>query len=625
MKLKIYSYGQGSGASRAGSKWLRRTAIAAAMATALVFAPMSRAWQASAQQPSWDITQITNSTGGVFSGQSSINTAGTHIVFSSNADLTGGNADHNSEIFLYNTENNNARQITYTTGNLSNSQPSISADGTRIVFASIVQITSIDIRAEISLYDTQTASFTRITNSGGLFRSELPSISGDGTRIVFVSTADLTGNNPNHEYAVFLYDTDTGNVTQISTNPRNSDAYFVGPPSITADGTRIAFSSIADVTSSNTDHNLEIFLYNTQTGTFTQVTDTSGFARNRSPSISADGTHIAFSSSADLTGDNPDESFQIFLYHTDTANITQITSFSDSFSGIPSINSNGTRITFTSDGDLMGLNPNRSSQVFFYDTETGSLTQITNMGVTVLPFPYGSSGSSISGDGTRIAFSSLVDLTGGNADLSSEIFLAICGLQSGNNQTRVYPLAAYTNLLYYDAFNGWLDPASGNLVFSDTYGKLNRSAGLGLNTNVTGNVTVRNLGDGNQQVVVNVRTTDAICWGYNAEYEPAFGYDPFEVLEGIGTAALGHESLRITFEPQPLGSIRYPWPIQFVIGNLTCEGPLRAGSGYPEGTPGFAQTTQTGIYNTGVPGGCPQEHTADCFPAETIQFKPRGN
>jgi hypothetical protein len=63
-----------------------------------------------------------------------------------------------------------------------------------------------------------------------------------------------------------------------------------------------------------------------------------------------------------------------------------------------------------------------------------------------------------------------------------------------------------------------------------------------------------------------------------------------------------------------------------ILTSVMCQnGELRAGSGFPEGTLGFAQTTQTGLLSTGVPSGCPPEKDADCFPAEKVQFKPNSH
>jgi len=84
-------------------------------------------------------TQITSSIGGANFGPS-INAAGTRIAFISTSDLTGGNADGNNEIFLFdaNAPAPSITQITNSTGGglTTNWEPSINADGTRITFSS---------------------------------------------------------------------------------------------------------------------------------------------------------------------------------------------------------------------------------------------------------------------------------------------------------------------------------------------------------------------------------------------------------------------------------------------------------------------------------------------------------
>jgi len=58
--------------------------------------------------------------------------------------------------------------------------------------------------------------------------------------------------------------------------------------------------------------NIEIYLFDTTTGIFTQITDEpAGFSSQ--PSINADGTRIAFQSTADINGGNPDMNSEIYL------------------------------------------------------------------------------------------------------------------------------------------------------------------------------------------------------------------------------------------------------------------------------------------------------------------------
>jgi hypothetical protein len=63
------------------------------------------------------------------------------------------------------------------------------------------------------------------------------------------------------------------------------------------------------------------------------------------------------------------------------------------------------------------------------------------------------------------------------------------------------------------------------------------------------------------------------------------------------------------------------YPYERLAAVINCSGELRYGSGFPDGTPGRAHTTQEGLLTTGVPSGCP---AVDCFPTERIDFNPVG-
>jgi Tol biopolymer transport system component len=368
------------------------------------------------------ITQITSSTeGSSISINSSINGDGTRIAFSSDRDLIGANPDLNNEIFLFDTTTTTLAQITNSIGSvdrLGSLVPSINADGTRIAFQSDSNLTggNYDGSQEIFLFDTATSTITQITSSIITF-SQSPSINADGTRIAFISQNDFTGGNPDKNYEIFLYDTNTNGFTQIT---NSAGGLSNSSPSINADGTRIAFSSDRDLTGSNPDLNREIFLFDTSTAALIQITNSTGGGgvnANAFLSIDFDGTHIAFASTRNLTGNNSDENFEIFLFDTITAALTQITNSTGGGNYYTSINADGTGIVFQSDRDLTGNNPEGNAEIFLFYTSTGELTQITRS-------PSGfNSKPSISGVGARIAFVSSSDLTDSNPDGNTEVFL----------------------------------------------------------------------------------------------------------------------------------------------------------------------------------------------------------
>jgi len=242
-----------------------------------------------------------------------------------------------------------------------------------------------------------------------------PSINADGTRIAFNSNANINGGNPEGNFEIYLFDTTTGIITQITDETAGNSLN----PSINADGTRIAFESEADINGGNPEGNFEVYLFDTATGIITQITDETA-GNSFDPSINADGTRIAFYSDADINGGNPDGSFEVYLFDTTTGIITQITDETAGDSLNPSINADGTRIAFVSDANFTGGNPDGSFEVYLFDTVTGIITQITDETAGF------SAGQSINADGTRIAFISNADINGGNPEGNIEIYLANC-------------------------------------------------------------------------------------------------------------------------------------------------------------------------------------------------------
>jgi hypothetical protein len=192
-------------------------------------------------------------------------------------------------------------------------------------------------------------------------------------------------------------------------------------------------------------------------------------------------------------------------------------------------------------------------------------------------------------------------------------------------QSRQLSINSFLDLIPNTATQPWSDPANGNILFIDAYGKRNTALNLNLGTTVTGKVTVMDLGDGTQRVTVHFQTANAVCWGFNSNFQPAFGYSPIAVRNNVGPAALGTSITRIVYEPQPVGPIIINGTVETLMSIVSCQGLLRAGSGFTEGTEGFAHTTQIGLNNTGVPTGCPPESDGNCYPAEKVEFKPLEN
>jgi len=199
---------------------------------------------------------------------------------------------------------------------------------------------------------------------------------------------------------------------------------------------------------------------------------------------------------------------------------------------------------------------------------------------------------------------------------------------SSVGQTRHLPVSDFIerqgNVIFH-----WWEPATDRWLSFDHYGVRGAALGLGLPTTVEGDVAIRALVDGRAQVTVTLHTRNALCFGWQGE-DLAFGYSGGEVRNGVGPAALGDGLYREVFtmpSPEsPLPSLE-DWSSGDYVDRrysivISCKGLLRAPSGFPEGTPGYAHTTQQGLLDAGAPGHCP---AGDCWPVEKVFFRPIGH
>ena len=292
---------------------------------------------------------------------------GSRIAFASKDDPLGTNADHNSEIFLY----DGARliQITNTSpGDISNRhvngnfQPSISDDGRFIAFSSNRDLANqnADGNLEIFVYDSVALSFTQLTNSSGIVGSSDAKISGNGASVAYIRDTGATAsanrdlllqnrvgapsirvlatNAPllaltygraisddgarivwsaqtaTNTSQVFLFDGRNGNTTRQITSLGSRATDVPLHPTISGDGSRIAFATRRSVPGmgSNSDTSVELYTYDIPSGTFGRVTNvnSSGATAEVVSSMNDDGSVIAFNFPRVLSGPVSNELFE---------------------------------------------------------------------------------------------------------------------------------------------------------------------------------------------------------------------------------------------------------------------------------------------------------------------------
>jgi hypothetical protein len=219
---------------------------------------------------------------------------------------------------------------------------------------------------------------------------------------------------------------------------------------------------------------------------------------------------------------------------------------------------------------------------------------------------------------------------------AATFLLIVLGNVTASSETQQLPISSFLNAIGPTGIVSWNDPVSGKWLFFDMFGKRAEFFGLNFDSSFSGNITVRDLGDGAERVTITLHTRNAACWGAVTDAGGAqllaFGQLPGAIAGGAN-ASLGDGLLRIVFlQPQGSPIPRYgqifapPRQLEFLATEITCQnGELRGASGYPDGTPGLARTTQIWVADTGVPAGCPPEQDGNCFPAELVDFRPVGN
>jgi hypothetical protein len=291
--------------------------------------------------------------------------------------------------------------------------PSISADGRYVVFDEKYEVPNNQGPAmetsEVLLYDRQSQTATVVQTNAG--HAE---ISGDGQYIVMQANS-IPGNTNSFGASVLVTDRAGNPLTTISGDPNappppdNSDNFglpnSVNDPAISSDGRYVTFwttaseieinNAVVPTPTGNDTGNAEVYLYDRLNGTLHMVSVTpegapgdataaSLKAQNESDwpaSMSADGHYIVFSSTAsnlaDGVGDAQHDVSNIFLYDTQTGEVTPITTDnSQSELGTlkigsirPEISADGHFVTFASDAsDLQGANG--TAQTYVYDTQT---------------------------------------------------------------------------------------------------------------------------------------------------------------------------------------------------------------------------------------------------------------
>lgn len=283
----------------------------------------------------------------------------------------------------------------------------ITPDGRYVVFrAAATNLVGTDANAQDDVFrkDMTTGEIQLVSVSGAgtqanNFSSD-PSISGDGTRVVFVSAATnlVTPDGNNAASDIYMRDFAAGTTTRVSTNSAGEQANdFTERPSISTDGNVVAFEAgplTTNLYANDTNTVNDIIVKNLTTGAtvpaaVTTTATTLGGADvkgGNGPDISGNGRYVIFQTGEvlDATNDSPGTD----VYMRDV--ISGVTTLASARNGVltggggtmGAISADGTRVAFTSPGaNLVTGDANATADSFartIATKETVRMSQLAN-------------------------------------------------------------------------------------------------------------------------------------------------------------------------------------------------------------------------------------------------------
>jgi hypothetical protein len=358
--------------------------------------------------PACSLARITNAA--EQSLDPAVSADGTSIVFRSDANLTGANADHSSEIFRH-----RPGSTVQVTPNTLSFGPSVDGDGSVVAFESNADIGGQNPTDTNNVWHwTGGSSFSNISDSGGVGIVGSPSVSESGNATIFRSDQNLTGNNPEVNVELFRV-TAFGPPFMTQLTNGGAGAASIDEIEISGQGGAAVFSTTRNVTGANADASREVFIWVLGDG-FAQLSNTNGGGEYaQTPSINRDGTVVTF----EAWGQSGDNSSEIWRWTAD-GGLEKVTDTSGVNNSFPDVDGSGNRISFFSTANLTGQNTEGDGELFRWDANTDTFLQLTEGNETFV------ANTQIDGVGARVVFASVDPLVGANADDEEEVYRATC-------------------------------------------------------------------------------------------------------------------------------------------------------------------------------------------------------
>ncbi len=344
---------------------------------------------------------------------------GRFVVFDSLAtNLLPGDTNNATDIFVRDRQSGTTTRVSVASsgaqGNNNSFEPTITADGRYVVFDSVASnlvLGDTNGKADVFVRDLTLGTTRRVSVSSSEVQADesswAPTISADGRFVAFYSYArNLVPGDTVLSADIFVRDLVSGATTRASVDPNGAQANNIStsPPSLSADGHFVVFTSTAtNLVAGDTNNVEDVFVRDLLSGITTRVSvDSNGVQGNQVSadltSISADGRYVAFESGAsNLVPGDTNNSYDIFVrdlqggttrrVSVNSAGAQSHLPISHCHSFAPKISVDGRVVAFFSNAsDLVNNDTNSSMDVFVHDdcqiTATYCTAKLNSLGCT---------------------------------------------------------------------------------------------------------------------------------------------------------------------------------------------------------------------------------------------------
>ena len=384
-----------------------------------------------------------------FSSGPSVSGDGSTVVYHSSAsNLVAGDTNGHWDVFAFDVASGATRLVSVasdgTQANGSSSGPSVSADGSTVVYrsyASNLVVGDTNGFEDVFVFDVGSGVTRRVSvasdGTQGNGHSAYPSVSADGSTITYTSWAsNLVAGDTNHARDVFMFDIASGETSRVSVASDGTQANDSSHPgTVSANGSTIAYTSDAsNLVVGDSNGYPDVFVFDVESGVTRRVSTTpdgtqaNGFSH--SASVSADGSAVVYQSDASnlVTGDTNGVD-DVFLFDVGSGVTRRVSVASDGtqandYSYSPSVSGDGSMVVHQSHAsNLVTGDTNGHWDVFTFDVGSG-VTRRVSVASDGTQANHTSRDPSVSADGSKVVYhSSASNLVAGDTNGFQDIYM----------------------------------------------------------------------------------------------------------------------------------------------------------------------------------------------------------